>query len=389
MYQFAHVNSYSRKPKQGKKANEIAKEAERHPDHVRHLTERGIEPQKPIQVFGCTPSEAVEKAEAWGDQARDAKGRKRRIDAPVLLAGVISYPRHGEEWPQFKAAAVEWLKREYGENLVSIVEHQDEQHPHMHFYAVPRPGQAFDSLHEGRAASAKAKREGQGKGDQRIAHNNAMRAWQDRFHEAVGKRFGLARLGPKRQRLTTPQWKSQQAAYQAIAAVERVGRVTRKPTKKERKSVFENIEGKSVGLLRKEHVYTEDELYQVANKALSVGISMQMEMQGDAAARAAQIVAERQIQVNEQTHQTKAQADEMAAKLAASELELSAYREAMRQQREMLAMSEIERRKQAVMIQTLEGFRDSLSDQLNEAEERLRELQPKRKQRNEIGGFEL
>lgn len=385
MYQFAHVNSYARKPKQGKKAHEIAKEAERHPDHVRHLTERGIEPQKPIQVFGCTPSEAVKEAETWGDQAQDAKGRKRRVDAPILLAGVISYPRHGEEWPQFKAAAVEWLKREYGENLASIVEHQDESHPHMHFYAVPKPGQSFDSLHEGRAASAKAKREGQSKGEQRIAHNNAMRAWQDRFHEAVGRRFGLARLGPRRQRLTTPEWNSQQAAYQAIAAVERVGVVTRKPTKKERKAVFENIEGKTVGLLRKEHVYSEDELYRVANKALQVGISMQMEMQGDAAALAAQIVAERQFQVNEQTRQTKAQADEMAAKLAASELELSVYREAIRQQKAMLAMSEIEHQKQAAMIQTLEGYRNSLSDQLNEAEKQLLKLQPKRKG---VGGME-
>lgn len=83
------------------------------------------------------------------------KGRNCGHDAPVLLAGVISYPERGEDWQEFKETALEWLKGEYGDNLVSVVEHQDEKHPHLHFYAVPKPGQAFNDLHQGRAASVR------------------------------------------------------------------------------------------------------------------------------------------------------------------------------------------------------------------------------------------
>ena len=43
-------------------------------------------------------------------------------------------------------------------------------------------------------------------------------------------------------------------------------------------------------------------------------------------------------------------------------------------------MSEVERQKQAAEIRKLEGYRNDLSDQLNEAEERLRELEPEPKQ---------
>ena len=43
-------------------------------------------------------------------------------------------------------------------------------------------------------------------------------------------------------------------------------------------------------------------------------------------------------------------------------------------------MSEVERQKQAAEIRKLEGYRNDLSDQLNEAEEQLRELKPEQYQ---------
>ena len=98
-------------------------------------------PQPPVQVYGCSPREAANRAANWAGQAKDAKGRKLRCDAPCLLAGVLSYPRAGDDWDSFKEASVRWLKGKYGDNLVSVIEHQDEAHPHLHFYAVPAPGQ--------------------------------------------------------------------------------------------------------------------------------------------------------------------------------------------------------------------------------------------------------
>jgi Plasmid recombination enzyme. len=335
------------------------------------LTAQGITPQEPIRVFGCSPSEAVEQAEAWGDQAKDVKGRKLRIDAPVLLAGVISYPREGEDWQEFKETALEWLKGEYGDNLVSVVEHQDEKHPHLHFYAVPKPGQAFNDLHQGRAASAEAKRNGEPKAAQLRAHNKAMRAWQDRVYTGVCRKFGMARLGPKRQRLTRSEYKSRQLVEKALGIAERAGAAKPLLTQQQKDHLMDGVIGRDVGLIRKERMYSEDELSAVGNRALLTGISMQMNMQGDAAAKAAKELAERQIKVDEVTRRTKAEAEAMAAKLAQKDRELEAYRAALKEKENVLAMSEVERQKQATEIQKLEGYRNDLSDQLNEAEERL------------------
>ena len=382
MYQFAHIDSYARKPKQGtRSAQDIANEAERHPDHVSHLTAQGITPQEPIRVFGCSPSDAVKQAEAWGEQAKDVKGRKLRIDAPVLLAGVISYPREGEDWQEFKETALEWLKGEYGDNLVSVVEHQDEKHPHLHFYAVPKPGQAFNDLHQGRAASAEAKRKGEPKAAQLRAHNKAMRAWQDRVYTGVCRKFGMARLGPKRQRLTRSEYMSRQLVEKALGIAERAGAAKPQLTQQQKDEILSCAEGREVGLLSKERMFSEDELLEVGHRAVQTGISLQMTMQGDAAAKAAKELAERQIKVDEVTRRTKAEAEAMAAKLAAKDQELEAYRSALKEQETVLAMSEVERQQQAAEIQKLEGYRNDLSDQLNEAEEQLRELKPEQYQR--------
>lgn len=382
MYQFAHIDSYARKPKQGtRSAKDIANEAERHPDHVSHLTAQGITPQEPIRVFGCSPSDAVKQAEAWGEQAKDVKGRKLRIDAPVLLAGVISYPREGEDWQEFKETALEWLKGEYGDNLVSVVEHQDEKHPHLHFYAVPKPGQAFNDLHQGRAASAEAKRKGEPKAAQLRAHNKAMRAWQDRVYTGVCRKFGMARLGPKRQRLTRSEYMSRQLVEKALGIAERAGAAKPLLTKQQKDDLMGVVEGREVGLFSKERMYSEEELLDLGQRAIETGISLQMTMQGDAAAKAAKELAERQIKVDEVTRRTKAEAEAMAAKLAQKDRELEAYRAALKEKENVLAMSEVERQKQAAEIQKLEGYRNDLSDQLNEAEEQLRELKPEQYQR--------
>lgn len=373
MYQFGHVEAYARKPQKGAwSIRDVAAEAERKREHCMHVEQ----PQAPIRVFGCSPSEAVEQAEAWGAQAKDAKGRKLRSDAPVLLAGVLSYPRQGEEWPEFKEMALAWLKSEYGDNLVSVIEHQDEQHPHIHFYAVPKPGQIFNVLHQGRAAAAEAKRKGETKAAQQYAHNNAMRDWQDRLYQAVGREFGLARLGPKRQRLTRAEWVAQQAAQQAILSVERAGASTRKPTPEEQEAVFKDIEGREVGLLRKERVYTEHELLKAANGGLRLGISMQMQMQGDAAAQAAREVAKRKMSVDAETRRTKAEAEALTAKLLAAEKKLEGYLTTLRERETALAILETEHQKQTAEIRKLTGYRDCLSQQLNIAEARLQELEP-------------
>lgn len=224
MFQFIRIESYARSARSGATASDIAKEAERHQDYVSHIIKAGFTPQPPNIVHGCTPSEAVERAHSWAAQAKDRSGRRLRSDAPVLLSGVISYPRDGEDWFSFKRAAVRWLKQHYGDNLVSIVEHQDEKHPHLHFYVIPEKGQVFDDLHPGRAASAEAKRAGKSKTYQLRAFADVMRDFQDRVYNELFREFGMARLGPRRQRLKRSEWQAQQAALLVEVKAERAAR---------------------------------------------------------------------------------------------------------------------------------------------------------------------
>ena len=269
MYQFIRVESYARSVKSGATASDIAKEAERHPDHVAHIIKAGFTPQPPTYVYGCTQSQAVERAEHWAAQAKDKTGRRLRSDAPVILSGVISYPRDGEEWFSFKRAAVRWLKQHYGDNLVTIVEHQDEKHPHLHFYVVNPDGGNVKDLHPGFRAAKGA----QTPKEQRLAYNTAMRAFQDRFWEHVAGPSGLARLGPGRQRMSRAQWTRVKFGLPAQAALlQRAREITRgtgerdrqlrafaQKTMLEAKALMDELEAREARVLALEAKYGSSE----------------------------------------------------------------------------------------------------------------------------------
>ena len=236
-YQFFHVECYAReestkqrtqtkKQSDGTfKSKEVAKEkrgnikwvideAKREQNSCYHIDN----PQAPIVLMGNL-DEVQAEATVWAEEATDAQGRKLRKDAHCLLAGVISLPRSEEEnWEQFKAKSIDWLKEKYGENLRCVVEHQDEAHPHLHFYCVPKAGQSFDDLHEGKRAQKELKKKNPKatKQEQNIAFAEAMRQTQDDFSNRVGQRFGLARLGPGRRRLTRAQWQAEQKQAEAL-----------------------------------------------------------------------------------------------------------------------------------------------------------------------------
>lgn len=223
-YQFLHIEGYAREgSQQGKgsrkwSAREIAAEAMREPDACPHVEE----PQPPTVLHGCTPAEAAKLAHDWADGSKDAKGRKLRRDGLCLLAGVVSLPaEQAEDWPRFRAATVAWLRAQYGERLRCVVEHTDEAHPHLHFYAVPLPGERFEVLHPGRLAAAKKAQQGAKKGAQNAAYKAAMVAWQDDFAASVAANFGLARLGPGRRRLTRKAWQAEQAQARALAVAKK------------------------------------------------------------------------------------------------------------------------------------------------------------------------
>lgn len=219
-YQFIHINCYARTGSlqtrtdkhgvvtQARKwsAQEIADEAERKAGACDHVES----PMPPTVLYGEMPSVAVRRAENWAAVSRDAKGRKTRSDGLCLLAGVVSLPNERkDDWPRFREAVLHQLKAQYGSRLVSVVEHIDERHPHLHFYVVPNVGESFNVLHPGRQAAAEKAKLGEKKGAQNEAYLAAMRQYQDWFSNAVAADFGLARLGPRLRRLPRHAWRAE------------------------------------------------------------------------------------------------------------------------------------------------------------------------------------
>ena len=219
-YQFLHLEAYARTgskqhgPPRKWSAREIAAEAMREPDACPHVEQ----PKPPKLLHGCTPAQAAKLAEDWANAATDAKGRKLRRDGLALAAGVVSLPaEQRQDWPRFREATVAWLRQQYGERLRSVVEHTDEKHPHLHFYAVPLPGERFEVLHPGRQAAAEKARQGAKKGAQNAAYKQAMVGWQDDFQRAVAAHFALTRRGPGKRRLTRGAWKAEQEQARSLA----------------------------------------------------------------------------------------------------------------------------------------------------------------------------
>lgn len=227
-YQFAHLETYSRKAnKAGVNTKFIFDEVtRRNPEACRHVEN----PTPPDLVYGIS----VDALEALHDQmcadARmvNAKGQSRalRKDQHTLATVVLSYPGNAEPgtapYEEWERRSVEWLKKQYGDDLKTVIRHTDEENPHIHAYILPgdlkaknlNPGYVAKRAAEKIAQDAipsglsEDKRKEAAKGVVKAgnrAYRQSMRVWQDSFFEEVGRPCGLTRIGPARRRLTREQ----------------------------------------------------------------------------------------------------------------------------------------------------------------------------------------
>jgi len=139
-------------------------------------------------------------------------GKKLRSDAHVLLAGTASFPRELEakdpaRYAMWKVATLKYLQDEFGANLVCVAEHQDEKHPHLHFYVLSDVEPNAKTLHRGYVAASEHPALSQASKD---AYKDAMRDFQSDFYEKVGHSCGLLRDGPKRKRQPREEYKASQ-----------------------------------------------------------------------------------------------------------------------------------------------------------------------------------
>ncbi|MEF2553436.1 hypothetical protein VQ042_19095 [Aurantimonas sp. A2-1-M11] len=237
-YQFIHFEAYSRSGgKSGRSVSYVLDEAERRPGATPHI-ER---PRPPIVVYGTPIADLRslhnERSAAARQEIAGGRLRSIRKDQLTLLTAVASHPTPCSAIAADPAAAaavadweqrtVDWLRQRYGDRLETVIRHDDEAYPHLHAYVLPDDSaMRASALHDGMAAKAASmhcplpadpdERKARNRTGDR-AYRDAMRFVQTSYWQDVGLPCGLARLGPRRRRLTREAWQAEQLASSAQA----------------------------------------------------------------------------------------------------------------------------------------------------------------------------
>jgi cob(I)alamin adenosyltransferase len=230
--QFLHLQSYSRKPnKIGQSVQQVLDEAAREPEFSLHVES----PRQPNLIYGMTPQQVRKKhdeivATGYVDATlADGSAARRGIrkDRHTVLTAVASYPLltaqvadgsvDREAYDRWIELNVRWLKATFGDRLVSVIEHVDEEHPHIHAFILPLGDSSCSARHLNPAWQVKEEAEALarecGKPSKEavkfgnLAYRARGRELQDQYFNEVGLPAGLTRLGPKRERLSREQWK--------------------------------------------------------------------------------------------------------------------------------------------------------------------------------------
>jgi hypothetical protein len=230
--QFFHLQSYSRKEnKAGQSVEQVLAEAARVPEFSEHVES----PNPPNLIFGIAPEEVKIQHDAMVEQGyvevtlADASIARRSVrkDRHTLMTVVASYPLLTEQvtkgsegyeaYQEWIALNVRWLKLMFGDRLVSVIEHVDENHPHIHAFILPIGDQACSARQLNPAWEVKVEAEAianesghSAKAAVKLgnaAYRAKARELQDEYYQHVGIPTGLTRTGPKRERLSRSQWK--------------------------------------------------------------------------------------------------------------------------------------------------------------------------------------
>lgn len=237
---FLHFQTYARKEsKGGNSVSQVVGEALRDPEFSTH-----VDAPLPPRVLHGDPSTFQADHDAHvADRATEVrvkgevKRRAIRQDRHTLATIIASYPlthaqidAGGDEAKAHHAAwerrTIGWVRSRYGDQVRVVIAHDDEDHPHLHFWMLPdNPDADATMLHPGKKAKrlveAQAKAEGM---TPRLAVQignealkDAMRRVIDGYHRDVGVPLGMTRDGPKRRRLSRVQWQAEkdQAQHQA------------------------------------------------------------------------------------------------------------------------------------------------------------------------------
>lgn len=141
--------------------------------------------------------------------------------------------------------------------------HWDEEHLHLHVFAVDPIRGRVDHLHPGRVAKEAVNKSGEEKSKARgkranIAYCDAMRAWQNELHKEVFAPAGLLRVGPGRERWSRREYgRAKALARELVSREKRAAALEAQMIAQERreeglKAREKVIEGRAVEVARRE-----------------------------------------------------------------------------------------------------------------------------------------
>lgn len=242
---FIHFQTYSRKENAaGNSVRQVIAEAIRDSEYSDHVEN----PKPPRLILGNPTTFEKDHEDHLERRATVVKVKKKthkraiRQDRHTLATAVASYPlthdqiaaggedaaRHHRTW---EAETVKWMRDKYGDQVKVALAHDDESHPHLHFWMLPDDADArADTLHPGKVAKRAAEDLARASGSSdreavkigNTALKTAMRETLDNYHRTVGEPLGMTRDGPKRRRLSRKQWNAEkQEAARVADALER------------------------------------------------------------------------------------------------------------------------------------------------------------------------
>jgi hypothetical protein len=239
-YQFVHLESYARKAdSKGRSTDFIFAEASRKPEASVHVEN----PAPPVVVYGVgiedvqeihdTAAAAATIAVKGGHIRKVAKDKKTLhtvvASFPATMAEIRSDPAKRADAEEWERRTISWLRSQYGDDLKSVIRHEDEEYFHIHAYVVPvdEPGMSALKHHPGVTAKRAVMDRGGKDGEDKkalskradAAYKAAMREWQDSYYEAVAIPCGLTRLGPQRRRLSRDEWQREQVQARSLQKV--------------------------------------------------------------------------------------------------------------------------------------------------------------------------
>lgn len=180
------------------------------PEGHQHLIAQGLKPKPPVCLWGLTTEELwpwYQEHKARASENRvpyNYRGRTyskaQPVTWPILLAEVASYPGRPNDadtgYVEWKQLCLARLHEVYGDRLVTVMEHIDEGHGHVHALVANPDASPVKTLHPGHGPSDACLAGGGTYKEAQQAYIAGLQRFQELFQDLVGRPAGLERTAP-------------------------------------------------------------------------------------------------------------------------------------------------------------------------------------------------